>query len=90
MRSRAAWWVWRNELILVHQEADGAAVHAVDRDAGAHVAVQGLQHQAVAAERDDDVGVFRRMVAVHGHELRKRLLGLRTGAGHEGNARVFA
>ena len=42
---------------LVHQEADRAAVHAVDRLAGVHELMQGLQHQAVAAERDDDVGL---------------------------------
>ena len=41
--------------IVVHQEADRAAVHAVDRLAGLHEVMQGLQHQAVAAERDDDV-----------------------------------
>ena len=49
---------------LVHQEADRAAVHAVDRDAVAHEAMQRLQHQAVAAERDDGIGVLRLDVAV--------------------------
>ena len=34
---------------FVHQEADGAAMHAVDRLAGFHELVQGLQHQPVAA-----------------------------------------
>jgi hypothetical protein len=43
-------------VVLVHQEADGAAVHAVDRLAGFHQAVQGAQHQAVAAQRHHDVG----------------------------------
>ena len=42
---------------LVHQEADGALVHAVDRLCSPHRAVQALQHQPVAAERDDDVGL---------------------------------
>ena len=45
--------------IFVHQEADRAAVHAVDRLGRAHGAMQGLQHQTVAAERDDDVGLAR-------------------------------
>ena len=49
---------------VVHQEADRAAVHAVDRLAGIHELVQGLQHQPVAAERDNDVGGFRLDVAV--------------------------
>ena len=49
---------------LVHQEADRAAVHAEDRLLAAHEAVQHLQHQAVAAKRDDDVGVLRPGIAV--------------------------
>ena len=46
-------------VVFVHEEADGAAMHAVDRLAGVHELVQGLQHEAVAAERDDDVGLPR-------------------------------
>ena len=49
---------------FVHQEADGAAMHAVDRLARAHVLVQRLQHQPVAAERDHDVGVGGIAIAV--------------------------
>ena len=39
-------------------------MHAVDRLARAHMRVQRLQHQAVAAQRDDDVGVVGVVVAV--------------------------
>ena len=46
--------------VVVHQEADRAAVHAVDRHAVVHEAVQRLQHVPVAAERDDGVGLGRR------------------------------
>ncbi len=46
-------------VVVVHQEADGAAMHAVDRLAGVHQPVQGPQHQAVAAERDHHVGLGR-------------------------------
>ena len=63
--------------IFVHQEADRAAVHAVDRLRRVHDPVQRLQHQAVAAERDDDVGVLGRAVAVARDELLARLLRLR-------------
>ena len=52
---------------IVHQETDGAAIHAVDRLGRAHETVQRLQHQAVTAECDDhirfvgrDMGVTRR------------------------------
>ena len=50
--------------VVVGEEADRAAVHPVDWDAVVHVPVQGLQHQAVAPERDDGVGPFGRNVAV--------------------------
>jgi hypothetical protein len=73
---------------LVHQEADGAAMHAIDRFARMHVPVQRLQHQAVAAERYHDVGVIRIVIAVHLHQLRQRLLGFRTRARDEGDAVV--
>ena len=64
------------ELVFVHQEADGAAMHPVDRFVGVHEGVQGLQHQPVAAERDDDVGPFGGDVAVARDELPARLLSL--------------
>src|SRR6202034_1627818 len=54
---------------LVHQEADRAAVHAIDRLAGIHEPLQGRQHKTVAAERDDDVGSPRAGVAAAGTSL---------------------
>jgi hypothetical protein len=69
---------------FVHEKSDGAAVHAVDRLARLHEPVQGLQHEAVAAERDDHVGGSRSDVAVTGGEPLERLLCLRDGAGDEG------
>src|SRR6266852_5822136 len=51
-------------LIFVHEETDGATMHAVDRLARAHQPVQGLQHEAVTAERHDDVGALRLNLAV--------------------------
>jgi len=41
--------------ISIHQKSNTAPMHAVDRHALRSEAVQGLQHEAVAAERDDDV-----------------------------------
>ena len=51
-------------------------MHAVDRLARGHEPVQGLQHQAVAAERDHDVGLFGRRIAVALHEPRAGVLRL--------------
>ena len=51
-------------IVAVHQEADGPAVHAVDRGFVVDEAVQGLQHQAIAAERDNGVGAIGRHVAI--------------------------
>src|SRR6266702_1921513 len=70
---------------LVHQKTDGAAMHAVDRLAGAHMLMQRSQHQSVAAERHHDVGIGRIVIAVKLRKLRQRLLGLRARAGKEGN-----
>ena len=70
---------------VVHQEADGAAVHAVDRLARVHEPMQGLQHEAVAAERDDDVGGLGIDIAVARDEPSQRLLRLRDRARDEGD-----
>jgi hypothetical protein len=63
-------------------------VHAIDRLAGGHKAVQRLQHEAVAAERDDHVRALGRGVAVALAEARARLLGLGIEACHEGDLLV--
>ncbi len=44
-------------LVVVHQEADRAPVHAVDGRPAGQVGVQGLQHEAVAAQGHDDIGL---------------------------------
>ena len=50
--------------VVVHQEADAAAIHPVDRDVAAEPAVLRLQHAAIAAERDDRRGLLRRHFAI--------------------------
>ena len=72
--------------VLVHEEADRAAVHAVDRDLRAHIAMQSLQHQAVTAERDNGVGRLRRDIAIAGGKTRFGLVRLRGLARREGDA----
>jgi hypothetical protein len=54
--------------VVVHQEADRTAVHAVDPLSGVHEAVQRLQHETVAAERDDGLGLLDRLLAVERRE----------------------
>ena len=71
-------------LIFVHEEPDGAAVHAVDRLARAHQPVQGLQHESVAAQRHDDVGAFRGDVAVARDKPRVGVLRFRARSRDEG------
>ncbi len=48
--------------------------------------MQGLQHEAVAAEGDDDIGLRGRDIAVALGEPLQRLLGLGDRACHEGDA----
>ena len=71
--------------ILVHEEADRAPVHAVDRRAAAHRLVQRLQHHAVAAERDHDVGLGCRRVAIAGDKRRMGRLRVFRGARQKGD-----
>ena len=49
---------------FVHEKSDGAAIHAIDRLAGMHEPVQGLQHEPVAAKRDDHVGSLSRRISI--------------------------
>lgn len=42
--------------VVIHQEPDRAAVHAVNGQARGDEAVHGLEHVAVAAQRHDHVG----------------------------------
>ena len=72
--------------MVVHQEADRAELHAEHRLAEAAVAMQRLQHEAVAAERDEHVGVVGLALAVLGDQRRERALGFFGGTGEEGEA----
>ena len=71
--------------VIVHQKADRAPVHAIDRRAILEHGMQGLQHQAVAAERHDDVGVAHRHIAISLSQLRVSLFGFGRFTGDESN-----
>ena len=53
-------------LVGIEQEADRTEVHAVDRHRALDARVQGFEHEAVAAERHDDVRPIGRHVLVAG------------------------
>ena len=72
--------------VFVHQETDRAAMHAVDRLAGIHEPLQGRQHEAVAAERNDDIRGLRAGVAIPAGQPLARPLRLGHVAGDEGDA----
>ena len=61
-------------LIVIHQETDRAELHAIDRQAARDVPVQRAQHEAVAAERDDDRCIVDRDVAVARFQRGERAL----------------
>ena len=75
--------------IVVHQEADRAAVHAVDRRAGRHEAVQDLQHVAVAAEGHHDIGAVRIGIAMAPGEAADGLAGFGRVGREEGDTGEF-
>ncbi|MNL20104.1 hypothetical protein D3C87_1413360 [compost metagenome] len=62
--------------VAVHQEPDRSPVHAIDELARVHRLVQRLQHEAIAAERDDDVGLVGVMIAVDRLQIGRRFLRL--------------
>ncbi len=76
--------------IFVHEKADRAAVHAVDRLARPHEAMQRAQHQPVAPQRHEAVGVLRRNVAIFGGEAKARLLRLRRSGSEKSEFLVLA
>ena len=75
--------------IIVHQETDGAAVHAIDRNAGGNKAVEDLQHVAITAQGHDDVGNSGIGVAVLFHQFGEGLAGLGRIRGEKGDAVEF-
>jgi hypothetical protein len=96
-RRRAAWEIWRNSETsllevfggeIVHQEPDRAAVHAVDRLARCHEAMQAPQHETVAAERHDDIGGLGIGVAIFFGQPLQRALRFRALARDESNPLV--
>src|SRR6185436_12808273 len=70
---------------FIHEKADRAAVHAVDRFAAVPEAMKRLQHQTVAAERNHDLGLFRGHVAVTRGECALRGFGFFVRARDEGD-----
>lgn len=62
--------------VVIHQKPDRSPVHAVDASAGIHGLVEDLQHEAVAAERNDHLGFLERRVAVSRFQLLHRHLRL--------------
>jgi hypothetical protein len=68
--------------VRIHQKADAAAMHAENRPSARRKAVQRFQHEAVAAERDDDVGLLRADGAVAFLQFGERPL-RRLGIGRE-------
>src|SRR4051794_25236531 len=75
--------------VVVHEEADRATVHPIDRHAVVHETMQRLQHMPIAAERHDGVGLGRIAVAVAFRQARAGGDRLRHLARQEGNLVEF-
>jgi hypothetical protein len=72
--------------VLVHQEANGAQLHAEHRLAQVPVPVQGLQHETVATQRAQHVGLLGRVIAITRDHRRAGHLCRFGGAGQESDA----
>ena len=69
---------------LVHQETDRAEIHAVDTGPGLDRGVQRVEHETVAAQGDDRVGLVQRDAAIQLFKACFGSLGFRPGTGQEG------
>ncbi|MNU99693.1 hypothetical protein D3C71_898370 [compost metagenome] len=70
--------------VVIHQEADGPPVHAIDTLAGIHRLVENLQHEAIAAECNDHLRLCKRRIAVNAFQHSQRRLRLLCCGGDEG------
>jgi len=74
------------DVMMIHQKAYRAELHAVDRQSARDMAMQRAQHETVATERDDDVRLVERRIAVTRFQRRQRGLRFIGLCGNEGNA----
>jgi hypothetical protein len=75
-------------LVAIHEEPDCAAMHAEDRRLQLHIVMHGFQHKAVAAQGQNNVGIFRPALTV---SLRQNIQSLAGGIsirGHKSDACV--
>ena len=70
--------------IIIHHETDRAEIHAVDLGACGHGRVQRVQHQAIAAQRDNNVGIVDGVGAITLLQALAGGFGFRLGAGEKG------
>src|SRR5579875_3082831 len=68
---------------FIHEKADRPLLHAVDRLVLANEAVERLQHEAIAAKCDDNIGCFRVHGAVAGDQAGLRRIRLRGAGGQK-------
>jgi transposase-like protein len=73
--------------VLVHEESDGAAVHAKDRPAELQVLVDRVEQEAVAAEGHDDLAVVGVDQVIAGREFGLGRARRRRARRHAGDAR---
>src|SRR3546814_10037746 len=59
---------------MVHQKPDRAQLHAKHRAMQVTVAMQSLQHEAIASQYAQHLGILRRVLAMHVDKRSQRLL----------------
>ncbi len=75
--------------VFVHEKPDRPAMHSVDRYVASHEAMERLQHEAIAAKRNDDVSLRWRHSAITARQKLHRGLCFRCGAGDEPEAKLI-
>ena len=74
------------DAVLVHQETDAPELHAIHRRRQRTIGMQRAQHEAIAAQGHDHIGLLGRHIAIAVDELALGLLGDVGIAGDKGEA----
>ena len=74
------------ETVVVHQEAHGPTVHAVDGLVVLEAPAQRIEHRAIAADGNDNIRFCFRHLAITADKLRKRVLCFGALGGEKGEA----
>ena len=76
-------------MIFVHQKANRAAVHPINGLFCGHEAMQCLQHQSIAAQRHNNLGLFRHAIAIEAGQMGEGQISFGGAGAEKGDFVIF-